>query len=73
MYLDLKVVRHISELREQRFESIINRIDRHESATVLYKENLVLILNCLKRQPQLKDKFSVLATFYQKWQNYFRF
>jgi len=59
MYLDLKVVRHISELREPRFESIINRIDTHESATVLYKDNLVLILNCLKRQPQLKDKFSV--------------
>jgi hypothetical protein len=58
MYLDLKIVKHTSELNELRFESIINRIDRHESAIVIYKDNLVLILNCLKRQTQLKNKFS---------------
>ncbi|TEW56572.1 hypothetical protein E2R68_00620 [Psychromonas sp. RZ22] len=58
MYLDLKVVKYISELNEARFESIINRIDKHKSATILYKENLVLILKCLERQQQLKDKFS---------------
>ncbi len=58
LYLDLKIVKHISELNEPRFESIMNRIDKHESATVLYKENLVLIHSCLKKQSQLKDKFS---------------
>ncbi len=58
MYLDLKIVKHISELNEPRFESIINRIEKHQSATVIYKDNLVLILNCLNRQTQLKDKFS---------------